>query len=48
MSIEQKLSGLNLSLPTLPASKGIYKKCLEVGNLLYVSGHVSINMMAAQ
>ena len=42
MSIEQKLSELNLSLPVLPASKGIYKKCLVVENLLYVSGHVSV------
>jgi enamine deaminase RidA (YjgF/YER057c/UK114 family) len=43
MSVEQKLSELNLSLPILLTSKGIYKRCLEVGNLLYVSGHVSIN-----
>ncbi|SRR6266498_1454621 len=42
MSVEQKLSELNLSLPTLPASKGIYKKCVAVGNLLYLSGHVSV------
>ena len=40
---EQKLTELGLALPTLPGSKGIYKSCLEVGNLLYVSGHVSIN-----
>ena len=43
MSVEQKLSELHLSLPVLPHSKGIYKRCLEIGNLLYVSGHVSIN-----
>jgi enamine deaminase RidA (YjgF/YER057c/UK114 family) len=43
MSVEQKLLQLNLSLPTLLTSKGIYKRCLEVGNLLYVSGHVSVN-----
>ena len=43
MSVEQKLSELHLSLPVLPASKGIYKRCLEIGNLLYVSGHVSVN-----
>jgi enamine deaminase RidA (YjgF/YER057c/UK114 family) len=43
MSVEQKLSELNFSLPVLPTSKGIYKRCLEVGNLLYVSGHVSVN-----
>ena len=40
---EQKLTELGLVLPTLPGSKGIYKSCLEVGNLLYISGHVSIN-----
>jgi len=43
MAIEQKLSELNFSLPVLPASKGIYKKCIQVGTLLYVSGHVSVN-----
>jgi len=43
MPVEKKLSELNLSLPVLPPSKGIYKKCLEVGNLLYVSGHVSVD-----
>lgn len=43
MSVEQKLSELKLSLPVLATSKGVYKRCLEVGNLLYVSGHVSIN-----
>jgi enamine deaminase RidA (YjgF/YER057c/UK114 family) len=42
-TVEQKLHELGLELPTLPGSKGIYKSCLEVGNLLYVSGHVSIN-----
>jgi enamine deaminase RidA (YjgF/YER057c/UK114 family) len=42
-SIEQKLQALDLQLPNLPASKGIYKSCLVVGNLLYVSGHVSVN-----
>ena len=40
---EQKLTELGLALPILPGSKGIYKSCLEVGNLLYVSGHISIN-----
>ncbi|MFM9908413.1 MAG: RidA family protein [Chitinophagaceae bacterium] len=42
-NIEQKLSELGLSLPTLPGSKGIYHSTLIVGNLLYVSGHISIN-----
>jgi len=43
MPVEQKLKNLHLSLPVLPFSKGIYKKCLVVGDLLYVSGHVSVN-----
>ena len=43
MSAEENLTKLNLSLPVLPPSKGIYKKCLVVGDLVYVSGHVSIN-----
>lgn len=40
--IEQKLNALGLALPVLPVSKGIYKSCVTVGNLVYVSGHVSI------
>jgi enamine deaminase RidA (YjgF/YER057c/UK114 family) len=40
--IEQKLTEMGLILPTIPASKGIYKSCLTIGNLVYVSGHVSI------
>jgi len=43
MSIEEKLSEMKLSLPFLPPSKGIYKRCLVVANLLYVSGHVSVH-----
>ena len=34
---------MGLSLPVLPASKGIYKSCVTQGNLVYVSGHVSLN-----
>ena len=41
-SIEEKLEALNLTLPTLPVSKGIYKSCLTVDKLVYVSGHISI------
>ncbi|MBS1607895.1 MAG: RidA family protein [Bacteroidetes bacterium] len=41
--IEKKLAELDLELPTLPGSKGIYKPCLIDGNKLYVSGHVSLN-----
>ncbi len=40
--IEQKLAEMGLILPTIPASKGIYKSCLTIGNLVYVSGHVSV------
>jgi enamine deaminase RidA (YjgF/YER057c/UK114 family) len=40
--IETKLAEMGLTLPTIPASKGIYKSCLTVGNLVYFSGHVSI------
>ena len=42
-SIEEKLAALGLRLPVLPASKGIYKRCLIDGKNLYVSGHISIN-----
>jgi enamine deaminase RidA (YjgF/YER057c/UK114 family) len=42
MSIEKKLADLNLSLPAVSPSKGIYKRCVVVKNLLYVSGHVSV------
>jgi enamine deaminase RidA (YjgF/YER057c/UK114 family) len=40
--IEKKILALGLELPTVPASKGIYKRCLVDGRHLYVSGHVSI------
>lgn len=42
-TIEQKLTAMGLALPTLPASKGIYKRCVVDGNKVYVSGHVSVN-----
>jgi enamine deaminase RidA (YjgF/YER057c/UK114 family) len=42
-TIEEKLQELDLTLPVLPTSKGIYKRCLVEGNLLYVSGHISVN-----
>ena len=40
--IEEKLKELGYELPTLPASKGIYKRCLIDGKNLYVSGHISV------
>ena len=42
-SIKEKLKDLGYELPTLPASKGIYKRCLTDGKNLYVSGHISVN-----
>ena len=42
-NIEQKLAAMGLSLPVVPASKGIYKRCLVDNKHLYVSGHVSVN-----
>lgn len=42
-SIEEKLAELGLTLPVLPTSKGIYKRCVIDGNHLYVSGHISVN-----
>ena len=43
MSTEEKLEQLGYTLPILPTSKGIYKRCLVDGNHLYVSGHISVN-----
>ena len=42
-SVEERLKELGYELPTLPASKGIYKRCLIDGKNLYVSGHISVN-----
>ncbi|SRR5258705_8640514 len=42
-SIEERLQELGYTLPLLPSSKGIYKRCLVDGNHLYVSGHISVN-----
>jgi len=42
-SVKEKLNELGYKLPTLPASKGIYKRCLIDGKNLYVSGHISVN-----
>jgi enamine deaminase RidA (YjgF/YER057c/UK114 family) len=43
MNVVEKLESLGYSLPVLPVSKGLYKRCLPVGNLLFVSGHISVN-----
>ena len=42
-TIEEKLKDMGLSLPVLPSSKGIYKRCVIDGKHLYVSGHISVN-----
>src|ERR1700733_8956173 len=42
-NIEEKLNEMGLQFPQLPVSKGIYKRCLTVGNFLFVSGHVSVH-----
>ena len=42
-NIEQKLHEMGLQFPKIPVSRGIYKRCLTVGNFLFVSGHVSVH-----
>jgi enamine deaminase RidA (YjgF/YER057c/UK114 family) len=39
MSAEARIKELNLELPPAPKPAGVYKPCVQVGNLLYVSGH---------
>ncbi|MFV0445515.1 MAG: RidA family protein [Planctomycetaceae bacterium] len=39
MSAEQRFQALNLELPPAPKPAGVYKPAVQVGNLLYVSGH---------
>lgn len=39
MSAEQRLQELNLELPPPPKPAGVYKPCLIVDNLCYLSGH---------
>lgn len=42
-NIEQKIAEMGLQFPLVHPSKGIYKRCLTVGNFLFVSGHVSVH-----
>lgn len=42
MSAEAKLVELNIELPPPPKVGGVYKPVVIVGNLAYVSGHVSL------
>jgi len=39
MTPDEKFEELNLELPPAPTPLGVYKPCLLVGNLVYVSGH---------
>ncbi len=41
--IEAVIAQLGYSLPPLPQSKGLYKRCAKVGNLLFLSGHISVD-----
>lgn len=40
VSPQQSFAALGLSLPPLPKAAGLYKPCLVVGGLAYVSGHL--------
>lgn len=42
MSAEENFAATGLTLPPAPAPLGVYKPCLTVGNLLYVSGHGTV------
>jgi enamine deaminase RidA (YjgF/YER057c/UK114 family) len=42
MSAEAKLVELGLQLPPLPKPGGVYKPVVIAGNMVYVSGHVSL------
>src|SRR5262245_3512869 len=42
MSAEMKLGELKLQLPPIPKPGGVYKPVVIVGNMAYVSGHVSL------
>lgn len=39
MSAEAQLAELNLQLPPAPKPAGVYKPAVQVGNMVYVSGH---------
>ena len=45
--LKAKLASMQLVLPPLPQSKGIYKRVLEYNGLLYVSGHISVDANGA-
>jgi enamine deaminase RidA (YjgF/YER057c/UK114 family) len=39
MTPDARVEELKLTLPTAPKPMAVYRPCLRVGNLLYVSGH---------
>ncbi len=41
MSIDQKLSALNISLPSVATPAAAYVMYVRSGNTLYVSGHIA-------
>lgn len=42
MSAEENFSRLNLSLPPAPKPLGVYKPFMQLGNMVYVSGHGTV------
>lgn len=40
MSYEARLAELNIWLPEAPAAAGMYSPVVQVGNLLYLAGHI--------
>ncbi len=43
MEHETRFLALNLELPPAPEPKGVYTPLLQVGNLIYLSGHLPVN-----
>jgi enamine deaminase RidA (YjgF/YER057c/UK114 family) len=43
MSIETRLAELGLALPPLPKAQGVYRPAIQVGELVYLSGHGPLN-----
>ncbi|MDZ4821178.1 MAG: RidA family protein, partial [Planctomycetota bacterium] len=39
MSAEAQLVKLGITLPPVPKAQGVYKPAVQVGNLVYLSGH---------
>lgn len=40
MTAEERIQKLGIELPTLPSPAGLYSPCVQVGNLLFVSGQI--------